>query len=123
MTSEGHIHDRNGAEIKGRVWALQDKACSGGIVRTELFIHTEETNTNTQECTSATDDPWCWDSTAAPGGSTGSNDYYSQGCIKVRRNSPEGSWPNNMGNLDSDWHNRGPGGKQAGRTDTVYVHS
>lgn len=123
LKSTGHRDDYDGRLIKGRVWSLQDKACRDGIVRTALFIHTEETRAQGQECRpDDPDDQWCWDSTAAPGGSVGSNDYFSQGCIKVRRKSPEGNWANDMKAADDDWHAAGLG-QAGGRTDTVYVHN
>jgi hypothetical protein len=123
---QGHWNDYAGASIRGRVWWMQDKRCSDGTLRTELFIHTEETSANGQDCSSAADDPWCWDSTAAySGAGAGTNDFYSQGCIKVRRQSPEGSWPDAMSDVHSTWHNRGGGSAHGtfARTDTVYVHS
>jgi hypothetical protein len=52
----------------------------------------------------------------------GTNDYFSAGCIKVRRQSPEGSWANDMATVHTDWHNAGLS-QEGGRTDTVYVHS
>lgn len=112
-------HGWTGTLIKGRVWRLEDKACSDGTLRTELFIHTEETSTQTQVCTPpANDSPWCWDN--YPGGA-GTNDYFSVGCIKVRRNSPEGpSWPNDLGAAHQFWHDFG--GQHVARTDSVWVH-
>lgn len=116
-------HDWNGSAIWGRVWRLNDKACSDGTLRTELFIHTEETPSATQDCPSGVNDsPQCWDS--YPSGN-GTNDYYSAGCIKVRRNSPEGTWANDHGSAHTAWHNNG-GGSSHGtftRTDSVFVHT
>jgi len=86
-----HTHSYNSI-IKGRVWQLSDKACSGGTgtLRTELFIHTEETATAGQDCPAGvTDAPYCWD---------GVIDYYSAGCIKVSRKNPY-----DMGALNGDW--------------------
>ncbi len=123
LKSTGHQDSYSGTSIWGRVWSLQDKACSNGTLRTQLFIHTEETSSRTQICSSDPDDPQCWDSTKAPGDSAaGTNDFRSEGCIKVRRQSPEGSWPDAMSAVDSDWHAAGLG-QASGRTDTVYVHS
>ncbi len=122
LKATGHVHDYGGTSIWGRVWSLQDKACKDGTLRTELFIHTEETVDNGQVCTSDPDDRQCWDKTKAPGDSqAGTNDFLSQGCIKVRRRSPEGSWPDAMSQVDSYWHAAGLG-QASGRTDTVYVH-
>lgn len=124
LKSTYHQNGYGGTYVKGRVWRLADKACQGnGTLRAELFIHTEETATRTQTCSSDADDPWCWDSTAAPGGGTGTNDYYSGGCIKVRRQSPEGTWADHMSDVHSDWHNLGGGsGHGVPRTDSVFVH-
>jgi hypothetical protein len=127
LGNEGHIHNRNGALIDGRVWDLQDKACNGGTMRTELFIHTEEEADNTQTCSPASaDSPRCWDDTRAfSGADVGTNDYFSEGCIKVRRMSPEGNWANDMADIHSDWHNlgAGSGGHGSGRTDSLLVVS
>lgn len=85
LDSTGHVDGYGGMAIKGRVWSLQDKNCSDGTPRTELFIHTEETQSNGQSCSSDPDDPWCWDKTAACSTcGAGTNDYKSEGCIKVR---------------------------------------
>lgn len=120
----GMNNNWNGNEIKGRVWTLQNKNCNDGTPRTELFIHTEETYTNGQSCSSASDDPWCWDSTPAnAGAAAGTNDFKSEGCIKVRRQSPEGSWPNAMGDVHTTYHNHGPSGHGAFRADMLYVHN
>ena len=85
----GHWHDFNGT-IKGRVWRLQDKRC--GVypytLRTELFIHSEETAAQGQLC-----EPWCWD---------GDGDYYSLGCIKISRAAP---YPSDLAKLHSNWDN------------------
>lgn len=85
-----HQHHLNGL-IKGRVWQLSDKYCPGPrkIKRTELFIHTEETEDNGQTCTSAPDDKYCWE---------GSNDYKSQGCVKVSHR--------DIASVDTLYHNR-----------------
>jgi hypothetical protein len=129
LKSTYHQNGYNGSLIKGRVWHVDNKACQGdGTVRTELFIHTEETSSRGQTCTSNVDDPWCWDVTAASGAGAGTNDYHSQGCIKVRRDSPEEtqgpSWPNDMKDVHNDWHDLGGGsGHGVARTDSPYVHS
>ena len=104
---------------------LQDKRCSDGTWRTELFIHAEEKPDSGQYCTSDPDDLQCWDSTPAyPGASSGTNDLYSQGCIKVRRPSDEGSWPDAMSDVHSTWHDLGGGsGHGVPRPDSLYVHS
>jgi hypothetical protein len=60
--------------ILGDIFQLSDKACPSGTVRTLLFIHTEQTASNTQ-CADASGDQSCrWE---------GSSDYYSDGCIKL----------------------------------------
>ena len=75
----GHWDGYDGV-IKGRVFYVQDKWCwNGSALRTELFIHTEETAGNGQSCPTSGDDPYCWE---------GTFDYYSEGCIKV-------AYPNN----------------------------
>lgn len=124
MTSTGMEHNYAGDLIRGRVWALQNKTCSDGTLRTQLFIHTEETTNNGQICTSDNDDPWCWDNTRAdPGAQVGSNDYKSVGCIKVRRSSAdEGNWNNDLGPFHSDWHDAWTGHND-GINDAVYVHN
>ncbi|MDX6517008.1 MAG: hypothetical protein QOH73_2674 [Gaiellaceae bacterium] len=87
-----HSDYYGGSKIQGRVWYLSDKRCSGGSgnLRTELFIHSEETSSQGQSC-GAGDLPFCWE---------GSHDYYSAGCIKL----------NHYGDLpsaDTDWHGWG----------------
>lgn len=91
------FHDDSfaGSKIQGRVWRMSDYHCSNGVVRTELFIHTEETSSRGQYCPTAGDDPFCWE---------GTNDYYSQGCIKISR-SPGSA---DMGALDN-WEHGDPG--------------
>lgn len=121
----GHWNTYAGTAIWGRVWRLADKYCSDGqTLRTELFIHTEETSSGTQDCQpySENDRPQCWDDYP---NNNGTNDYYSVGCIKVRRQSPEDGWPNDLGSVHTTWHDLG-GGSQHGsftRTDSVYVHA
>ena len=117
-----HAH-YSGSTIRGRVWQLQDKACGAGVLRTELFIHTEETPDNDQICSPDPDDPWCWDDTAAGGGVAGTNDYYSLACIKVRRHSPEGNWANNLVETHTAWHDQTNISHNVSRDDTVYVAS
>lgn len=124
----GHWDDYD-QTIKGRVWWLEDMRCHNGTLRTELFIHTEETRLRDQSCGDQLPDddlPYCWDRKRAyAGAAEGTYDYYSQGCIKVRRRSPEGTWPDAMSDVHTTWHGRG-GGSQHGqftRTDTVYVHA
>jgi hypothetical protein len=111
-------HSYNGVYIRGRVWRLSDKQCQAGAWRTELFIHSEETPTNTQLCTSNTDDPWCWDGT--PNGDA-TNDYASEGCVKVRRNSPEHNKSADLGPLHDRWHNS-LGLTHSSRSDALYVY-
>lgn len=89
----GHFDGYNGSLIKGRVWQLQDKRCNGGTgtLRTQLFIHSEETADTGQYCPTAGDDPFCWE---------GDFDYYSAGCIKLAHAQP---YPSNIGQADNDW--------------------
>jgi hypothetical protein len=73
----GHVDNYNGGLIFGRVYHLEDKACTSGTWRTELFIHTEESPTNTQvNCGAGGDSNQCWE---------GNGDYFSNACIKVAR--------------------------------------
>ena len=94
------FHDDNyaGSDIRGRVWRLSDYQCSNGVVRNELFIHSEETSSNGQSCPTGGDDPFCWE---------GANDYYS-GCIKIARK-PVTNSQSDLGRLDSGITG-GPGG-------------
>ena len=113
----GHWNDYNGSAVKGRVWWLQDKYCSDGITkRTELFIHSEETGSNGQNCTSAYDDPFCWER---------ASDYYSLGCIKIARPSPVANFPNDLGVAHSYYHKYGGSSAHGAFTDTfeLYVFS
>ena len=113
----GHWNKYNGSTVKGRVWWLQDKYCSDGVTkRTELFIHSEETASNGQNCTSAYDDPFCWERAA---------DYYSLGCIKLARPSPVASFPNNLGAAHKYYHSYGGSSAHGAFTDTfeLYVFS
>lgn len=70
----GHWDNYNGTQIWGRVWYLSNKYSSAGVLRTSLFIHTEETSSNGQYNPTAGDDPKCWE---------GDGDYYSLGCLKL----------------------------------------
>jgi hypothetical protein len=113
----GHWNNYNGSAVRGRVWWLQDKYCSDGITkRTELFIHSEETADNGQLCTSAWDDPTCWEREA---------DYYSLGCIKLARPSPVASFPNDLGNAHAVYHTYGGSDRHGAFTDSfeLYVFS
>lgn len=113
----GHWNDYNGSAVKGRVWWLQDKYCADGVTkRTELFIHSEETETNGQRCTSAYDDPFCWERVS---------DYYSLGCIKLARPSPVAGFPNDLGLAHSYYHSYGGSPNHGAFTDTneLYVFS
>lgn len=70
-----YIHNYNGTKIWGNVFALNNKVCSKGTVtRTELFIHSEETQSGGQYCPTSGDDPQCWE---------GNGDYHSSACIKL----------------------------------------
>jgi hypothetical protein len=98
-TLRGHWNGYPGTAVRGRVWYVQDKYCANGtVLRTELFIHTEETAERGQHCTSAWDDPFCWER---------EYDYYSLGCIKVARPSPVASFPNDVGSAHSYYHTYG----------------
>jgi hypothetical protein len=89
----GHFDYYNGSAIKGRVWQLSDKRCSGGTgtLRTELFIHSEEWSDEGQYCPTIYDDPFCWE---------GDFDYRSHGCIKLAHAQP---YPSDIGKTDADW--------------------
>ena len=89
----GHFDYYNGSLIKGRVWQLSDKRCYGGTgnLRTELFIHSEETSDNGQYCPTPYDDHFCWE---------GDFDYYSNGCIKLAHAQP---YPSDIAKADNDW--------------------
>jgi hypothetical protein len=89
----GHFDRYGGSKIQGRAWQLSDKRCSGGTgnLRTELFIHSEETSDNGQYCPTAYDDPFCWE---------GDFDYYSNGCIKLAHAQP---YPSDIAKADNDW--------------------
>ena len=90
----GHWNNYNGGQIFGRVWRLSDHTCRNGSTRrTELFIHTEETSNDGQNCNS---EPQCWD---------GANDYYSAGCIKVSW--PRLGFPNTIGLIHQSFHDNG----------------
>jgi hypothetical protein len=86
-----HSDSYPGTKIQGRVWELSDKACAGGagVLRTQLFIHSEETSSRGQSCGPAGSDyPFCWE---------GPHDYYSSGCIKLNHFV-------DLPAVDSDWH-------------------
>jgi hypothetical protein len=95
----GHWNHYEGSAIRGRVWWLQDKYCSdGSTLRTELFIHSEETSANGQACGPAWDDPFCWERT---------EDYYSLGCIKLARPSPVATFPYDLRSAHRTYHDHG----------------
>lgn len=73
-TSWGHYQNYNGTSVRGRVWRISDKACPDGTLRTELFIHSEQTSDNRQVCQPGVDVTTCWE---------GDGDYRSNGCIKL----------------------------------------
>ena len=87
----GHWNHYDGSKIKGRVWQLSDKRCWNGTLRTELFIHSEETADNGQYCPTSGDDPFCWE---------GDSDYVSLGCIKLSRAAP---YPSHLAQANNDW--------------------
>jgi hypothetical protein len=110
----GHWNKYEGSAVRGRVWWLQDKYCRDGVTRrTELFIHSEETASNGQSCTSAYDDPFCWERAA---------DYYSLGCIKVARPSPVADFPNDLGNAHAVYHNYGGSSNHGAFTDAYELY-
>jgi hypothetical protein len=112
---KGHWDHYDGSKVRGRVWWLQDKTCRDGVTRrTELFIHSEETSSNGQSCSSAYDDPFCWER---------EGDYYSNGCIKLSHSGY--GFPDNIQDAHWWWHNRdGLSFHGAGTVnDAVYVHS
>lgn len=90
-----HRDDFAGSKIRGRVWKISDYQCKSGVIRNDLFVHSEETSSRRQACSTSGDDPFCWE---------GPNDYYSNGCIKVARRRP-----NDLRKLDGWAHgfNRG----------------
>jgi hypothetical protein len=98
--------------IKGRVWHFDDKQCSDGTWRRELFIHSEETADNGQLCGYPYyDERYCWD---------GDGDYKSVGCIKVAHAQP---YPSDIAKVDNDWHNWGGGTGTLNLYRRVYVYS
>jgi hypothetical protein len=112
----GHWNGYEGSAIKGRVWWLQDKYCADGVTkRMELFIHSEETASNGQRCTSTYDDPFCWERVS---------DYYSLGCIKLARPSPVASFPNDLGVAHNYYHSYGGSSNHGAATDAyeLYVY-
>ena len=89
----GHWNYYTGSAVQGRVWRLQDKRCNGGTgtLRTELFIHTEETSAAEPSCVNPYIERACWD---------GDRDYYSNGCIKISRGP---TYAADMGRLHANW--------------------
>jgi hypothetical protein len=89
----GHYDHYDASLIKGRVWQLSDKRCLGGTgtLRTELFVHSEETADDGQYCPTPYDDSFCWE---------GAADYYSNGCIKLAHAQP---YPSDVAIADNDW--------------------
>jgi hypothetical protein len=88
-----HSDNYAGSLIQGRVWSLSDYQCSNGVIRTELFVHSQETSSQGQQCPSGTPD-FCWDT---------DNDYYSNGCIKVAR-MPVVNGYSDLGRIDEFHH-------------------
>jgi hypothetical protein len=109
----GHWDNYTGSAIQGRVWYLQNKNCSNGTTRDSLFIHTQETSSQGQQCPSGNPD-LCWDT---------ANDYYSAGCIKVSY--PNNGFPNTIGDAHWYWHNRYGGSAHGSQTlyHKVWVHT
>lgn len=88
----GHWNNYAGSAIFGRVWYLSDKrSVTTGAMRTQLFIHTEESSANGQYNPTAGDDPQCWE---------GAIDYRSLGCVKV-------AWGADMNSVHSHWTSLG----------------
>ena len=85
-----HSDSYAGSLIQGRVWRLSDYWCSNGVVRSDLFVHSQETYWQGQQCPSGYPD-FCWDT---------DSDYYSLGCIKVARMPV----PSDLGRLDAFQH-------------------
>lgn len=92
--SWGHWNQYNGNAIDGRVFWLQNKTCRDGTTRTELFIHSEQTVMNGQDCPTSGDDPQCWEAYY---------DYESAGCIKVAY--PNNGFPDTIGSVHYYFHN------------------
>ena len=68
--------DYHGNLIHGRAFRLNDKRCTNGTLREQLFIHTEAGAGNTQ-CADVPGDQLCrWEFPRI-------NDYTSHGCIKM----------------------------------------
>lgn len=89
-----HQDNFAGSKIQGRVWKISDYQCSNGVLRWDLFVHSEETSSNGQSCPTGNDDPFCWE---------GANDYYSNGCIKVAR-IPVTNGLSDLGRVDNFQH-------------------
>jgi hypothetical protein len=89
--------DHYDGTIKGRVWYLSDHYCSSnGVTRTELFVHSEETQDQGQLCGSPYyNEHYCWD---------GDVDYYSLGCIKVARRPVHSDGYSDLGRVDQWYH-------------------
>jgi hypothetical protein len=89
----GHWDSYGGSAIRGRVWYIDDRLCATGrTLRTELFVHSEETDAWTEDCRSGPDDPFCWE---------GVGDYRSNGCIKVAH---DGGAPTDIAQMNNAWH-------------------
>jgi hypothetical protein len=108
----GHWNHYDAEKVKGRVWWVQDKYCSDGATkRVELFIHSEETAQNGQQCTSIYDDRFCWERAA---------DYYSLGCIKLARPSPVAGFANDLGSAHRHYHDYGGSDQHGDTRDDPY---
>ncbi len=86
-----HYDNKSDGDIHGRAWKLADMRCDrydpNSVLRTALFIHTEETSSQGQTCGTPYDERWCWD---------GASDYYSLGCVKVSHA--------DVADIDTKWH-------------------
>lgn len=88
---QAHYDNKTGT-ISGRAWYIQDMHCVASdplsTLRTQMFVHTEETSAQGQSCPTVNDDPYCWE---------GPSDYYSNGCVKVQT-------PTDVASVDARWH-------------------
>ncbi len=103
---KGMVNTRDCCEIQGRAFELQNKACSDGTLREDLFIHTEETPNHGQVgCSEPGDDPHCWEN---------DDDYKSVGCIKVKYSDPDTNPNFGISEFHTYFHNNDGGSSQHG---------
>lgn len=103
----GMYNHYSGTIVKGRAWWVSNKQCANGTWRTELFIHTEETVSQGQQCTPNPDDPHCWE---------GDFDYLSNGCIKLKH-------PGDIASAHQWWHNYVSGSHGQWEHSRLQVHN